>query len=49
MGAKIEVVVGRYAGQCQGGWSHVRRCQSTNCVGGEDTDTRSHRLPDAQL
>ena len=46
----MEVMVGKDAGQRQGGWSHVRRCRSTSRVRDENTDdTRSHRLPGAWL
>ena len=50
VGAGMEVVVGRHAGQSQGTWSHVGRCWSTSRVRGLDTDdNRSHRLPGMQL
>ena len=43
-------MVGKYAGQSQGGWSHVGRCLITSRVRDEDIDdTRSHRLPGVQL
>ena len=46
----MEVVDGSHAGQSQGGWLQVGRCRSTSPVRDEDTgDTRSHRLPGAQL
>ena len=49
-GAGIEMVDSMYAGQSQGGWSHVGTCQSTSRVRREDTDdTRSHHRPGAQL
>ena len=46
VGAGMEVVLGRHAGQSQG----VVACRSTSPVRGEDAvDTRSHNLPGAQL
>ena len=51
MGAGMEVVVGRQAGQSpMGAWSHVGRCRSISRVRGEYTDyTRSHHHPGASL
>ena len=47
MWAGMEVVVGRHAGQSQGGLVARRGMLNTSWVRGEDT--RSHRLPGVQL
>ena len=46
----MEVMVGMHAGQSQERLVACGRCRSTSLVRGDNTgDTRSHRLPGAQL
>ena len=49
-GGRMEVVVGKPAGQSHWDLSHVERCRSTSRVRGDDTDiTRLHHHPGVQL